>query len=109
MALGIAAHQRCLVNRIVGRGHDRRRVCPELEELPPAPEQRVEDGRIVVPEAAQEDELMRPCDDVHRVELQAADVADEVQHAGLVGRRPGAGEVLAGDGQAPGLGLREAH
>ena len=82
---------------------------PELEQLPPAPEQGVEDGRIVVPEAAQEDELMRPCDDAHRVELQAPDVVDEVEHAGLVGRRPGAGKVLAGDGQTPGLDLREAH
>jgi hypothetical protein len=52
---------------------------------------------------------MRPCDDAHRVELQAPDVVDEVEHAGLVGRRPGAGKVLAGDGQTPGLGLREAH
>ena len=52
---------------------------------------------------------MGPCDDVHRVELQASDVADETQHAGLVGHRPGARKALAGDGQPPGLGLREAH
>jgi len=73
-------------------------VRPELEELPPAPEQRVEDGRIEVPETASEDELMRSCDDVHRVQLQAPDIADEVEDAGLVGRRPCARKVLTGDG-----------
>jgi hypothetical protein len=84
-------------------------VRPELEELPPAPEQRIEGGRIVVPETAPDEELMCSCDNVHRVQLQAPDIADEVEDAGLVGRRPGACKVLTGDGQASRLGLREAE
>ncbi len=63
----VGAHQGRLVNRIVQSGDDRGGVRPELEELPPAPEQGVEDGRIVVPDTASEDELMRSCDDIHRV------------------------------------------
>jgi hypothetical protein len=52
---------------------------------------------------------MRSCDDVHRVQLQAPDIADQVEDAGLVGRRPCARKVLTGDGQALRLGLREAE
>jgi hypothetical protein len=88
--LRVAAHQSRLVNWVVRGGDDRGGVRPELEELPPAPEQRIEGGRIVVPETAPDDELMRSCDNVHRVQLQAPDIADEVEDAGLVGRRAGA-------------------
>jgi hypothetical protein len=52
---------------------------------------------------------MRSCDDVHRVQLQAPDIADEVEDAGLVRRRAVARKVLTGDGQALRLGLREAY
>lgn len=59
--------------------------------------------RIVVwTEAAEEDELVAAGDDIDRVDLQAAEVADDGKNAVRAGLRLSAREALSRDGEAAG-------
>jgi hypothetical protein len=78
-------------------------VGPVLEEAPLVPEQAFELRWVVPAEAAPEHEQVTPRDDADRVELEAAELADERENA--VGARPA--EPLFNDGQPPRLLDRE--
>src|SRR5437764_2380162 len=69
----------------------------------------IEDVAVVVPDTAPEHEIGVASDDVRRVELQIADIADDSEHAGA--RRPWtrAGEALAGDREAPRIARADAE
>ena len=68
----------------------------------------VEQGRVVGTEAGEEREVLAAGEDVDAVDLDDADAVDhplDVAHGRLARRRPGVGEPLRHDGDAPGLGL----
>ncbi len=96
IGLEIIAHKR-VVYRKIFREYDGGAVRPVFEKLTVAPEKRVEMFQIVWTDAAKEDELMAARDDVDRVDLQTAEVANDVKNALWAGIRLCARQALARD------------
>jgi hypothetical protein len=87
------------------RGDGRGVVRPVLEEPPVALQEPFEEARLVALEAGGEGQVVRPLDDVDRVDLDEAHPLDDVVES--AGGRPAAGIVeqpLGAQQQAPGRG-----
>ena len=68
----------------------------------------VQEGSVIGTEAGEDREVLAAGEDVDAVDLDDADAVDhplDVAHGRLARRRPGVGEPLRHDGDAPGLGL----
>ena len=98
---GLPAEHGDPVNRIVLGEDDGCGVRPVLEEQMIAPEEPVQDTRVVRTKAAPQDQPVAGRNHADRVELQATQLTDHLQHAGGIRAGPRAGQPLSGDGQAP--------
>jgi len=98
------------VNRVILGQHDRGGVGPVLEQPALPPQQRVEVGPVERAQPAPQDEQVAARHHVDRVELQYPQAAQHLPQPveprrGL--RGSGTGQVLAPDGQPPGLPQRQ--
>ena len=88
-----------------GERQQRRFVRPEFEQAASAlaaPGEAIEVGAVVVSEPREERQIVRPCQHVHRIDLQQPQPIDGAFHVAEVGCsiRTGAGEALGGKGDA---------
>ncbi len=75
---------------------------PVFKELTLAPEERIEMLRSIRTDAAEEDEAMAARDDIDRVDLEAAEVANDAEDIFRARIRLCVREALARDGEAAG-------
>ena len=97
----IAAHERA-VNRIIFGQHDRGGVRPVLEQRALVEQQVVQVGQRVGANPAEHDELVAARHRADRVELQAADLPDDVEHPRGISRAALVVQPLAANRQPSG-------
>jgi hypothetical protein len=82
--------------------NDRRFVRPLFRELSLPVDELIKTRHVVWTEAGEEDEVMRPNQNVHTVDLEETDLPDGSCDAGYAGgaRQPGTIKSLSGQGDA---------
>src|SRR2546422_11145999 len=95
------------VDRIVLGHHDRRGMRPRLEQATLIPEQGLKVRWLIRPHAAEDHELVARRDHIGRVELQEAEILDDIEDAIGVRLAGLTGQSLARDRQPSGRRRRD--